>query len=141
MLNTFAELPEGHRREAAAETCRGKRWGSSCKCGQTIVKRCQTVVKRSQGPKEHILTSFASACIGRAPFSVRKTYEITSVLEPFRVRFEIGDPVSSNLVYEWFLGPKQKTLDSRFMHSGTTGIWASAGNDGELTQWLLRRCF
>ena len=34
------------------------------------------------------------AFVGRALFSVRKTYKLTSVLEPFRVRFEIGGPVA-----------------------------------------------
>ena len=71
--STFAKLPENHRSEAATETCRGKRLRSNCKSGQTIVKRCQTVVKRSLGRKESSPTSSPSA--------------------------PIGDPASSNLVY------------------------------------------
>ena len=53
----FVKLPELHRREAATETCRGKRWRSDCRIGQTIVKRGLTVVKRSLMLKKPPLTS------------------------------------------------------------------------------------
>ena len=49
----FVKLPELHRREAATETCRGKRWRSDCRIGQTIVKRGLTVVKLSLMLKKH----------------------------------------------------------------------------------------
>ena len=40
---------------SATGTCRGKRWRSDRRCGQTIVKRGLTVVKRSLVTKKHLI--------------------------------------------------------------------------------------
>ena len=120
---TIVKLPKNHRREAVEKqlfNAAGKISGGEQLASIEQLYKLnlgplsvvpddpyrESTVFRKENIKNYPQCSNHFECAlrsGEHYFPSGKFFKLTSVLEPFRMRFEIGEPVALNLVYYWVL--------------------------------------